>query len=78
MNIPNIGRVSKAGSKEMGQEEMMKQAQHIWAMLEDMSERDPAAYRAFIDKHIREGREVMKPPQPHMCIATKLLVGIGK
>ncbi|ELU10021.1 hypothetical protein CAPTEDRAFT_21160 [Capitella teleta] len=58
--------------KKMSQDEMMRQAQSVWAMLEEMSERDPKAYRSFIDKHLAEGKEAMRPPQPHMCIATRL------
>uniref|UniRef100_A0A8W8L238 PIH1 domain-containing protein 2 n=1 Tax=Magallana gigas TaxID=29159 RepID=A0A8W8L238_MAGGI len=49
---------------------MMTQAQNIWTMLDEMSERDPQAYKKFIDKHMKEGKEYMKPPEPHMCVMT--------
>lgn len=49
---------------------MMKQAQNIWTMLDEMAERDPQTYKKFIDKHMKEGKEYMKPPEPHMCIMT--------
>jgi len=51
-------------------ENMMKQAQHIWSMLDDLSAQNPEAYRKFIDKHLTEGKEAMKPPEPHMCVQT--------
>jgi len=51
-------------------EDMMKQAQHIWSMLDDLSAQNPEAYRKFIDKHLTEGKEAMKSPEPHMCVQT--------
>ena len=62
---------------ESGSDSMMQQAQHMWAMLDDMAHNDPAAYRKFIDKQLKEGQETMKPPEPHMCVATALLVSIS-
>lgn len=52
--------------------DMMRQAQKIWTMLDDMAESDPQSYRKFIDKQIKEGKEMMKPPEPHMCVQTRL------
>lgn len=46
------------------------QAQHIWSMLDDMAANDPAAYRKFIDRQMKEGKEAMSPPKPHMCVLT--------
>jgi len=51
-------------------ENMMKQAQHIWSMLDDLAAQNPEAYRKFIDKHLTEGKETMRPPEPHMCVRT--------
>jgi len=51
-------------------ENTMKQAQHIWSMLDDLSAQNPEAYRKFIEKHLAEGREAMRPPEPHMCVRT--------
>ena len=75
-----LGTTSEMATKDMppgglSDEAMRRQAQQIWTMLDDMSQRDPAAYRAFIDKHMKEGKEAMKPPTPHMCISTHILVG---
>lgn len=63
--------------KEMaaaGDSSMMNQAQQIWSMLDDMAQNDPQAYRKFIDKQLKEGREAMKPPEPNMCIQTRIIV----
>lgn len=53
-----------------------EEANHIWSMLNDMCESDPSAYRKFVDKHIKEGKEYMAPPKPHMCVSTSKLVSI--
>jgi len=47
---------------------MIKQAQHIWSMLDDLSAQNPEGYRKFIDKHLTEWKETMRPPEPHMCV----------
>ena len=52
----------------------MQQAQNIWSMLDDMADSDPSAYRKFIERHLKEGKEMMQPPQPHMCIVTQTKV----
>ena len=54
----------------------MKQAQHIWTMLDEMSNSDPASYKKFIDKQMQEGKKSMEPPQPHMCVKTNMIVRI--
>jgi len=51
-------------------EDVMKQAQHIWSMLDDLSAQNPEAYRKFINKHLTEGKQAMSPPEPHMCVRT--------
>ncbi|KAH9503831.1 PIH1 domain-containing protein 2 [Bulinus truncatus] len=51
---------------------MAKKAQQIWAMLDDMAENDPSSYRKFIDQQIKDGKESMAPPSPHMCVLVTL------
>lgn len=34
----------------------------------------PQAYRKFTDKHMKEGKEYMKPAEPHMCVMTMITV----
>ncbi len=55
---------------------MLQQATNIWQMLDEMADKDPAAYRKFIDKQIQEGKKTMKPPEPHMCLMSMVLVCI--
>ncbi len=56
--------------------DMATQAQHIWKMLDDMADNNPAAYRKFIDKQLQDGRDQMKPPEPHMCVLAKQVVSM--
>lgn len=48
--------------------ETLSHASRIWSMLDDMAETNPAAYKAFIDKQLQEGRQYMQPPTPHMSV----------
>ena len=54
----------------MGDAQTMTQASQIWSMLDDMAENNPSAYRKFIDKQLKEGKEMNAPPKPHMCVQT--------
>ncbi|XP_005110123.1 PIH1 domain-containing protein 2 [Aplysia californica] len=54
-------------------EGMSAQAQQIWGMLDDMAQNNPAAYRNFIQKQLKDGKEYMAPPEPHMCVHVLLL-----
>ncbi|XP_013397361.1 PIH1 domain-containing protein 2 [Lingula anatina] len=60
-------------TSEEDNSKMLREAQRVWSMLDDMSENNPAAYRKFIDKHVKEGKEFLKPPQPCMCVKTGIL-----
>ncbi|CAL1544644.1 unnamed protein product [Lymnaea stagnalis] len=59
-------------------ESMSKQAQQIWAMLDDMSENDPSAYKKFIERQLQEGKEHISPPEPHMCVQATLVTKPSK
>ncbi len=54
--------------------DMHKQAQHIWAMLDELADSDPSAYKKFIEKNMKESKETMVPAKPYMCVRTKILV----
>ncbi|XP_070548593.1 PIH1 domain-containing protein 2-like [Ptychodera flava] len=54
-------------------EDIMKQAQHIWNMLDELADSDPDAYKKFIDSKVKEGGEMFAPPKPFMCVETDLL-----
>ena len=55
-------------------ENFMKQAHHLWSMLDEMAANNPEGYRKFIDKNLKEGKEAMQPPKPNMCIQTTVTV----
>ncbi|CAH2313172.1 Hypothetical predicted protein [Pelobates cultripes] len=42
-------------------------------MLNDMAEISPESYQKFIQRHIKEGNYFMAPPEPHLCLHTKIL-----
>ncbi|XP_045207538.2 PIH1 domain-containing protein 2-like [Mercenaria mercenaria] len=52
---------------------MMRQAQQVWSMLDDMADNDPKAYKAFIDKQASERKEFMAPPESCMCVQTQMV-----
>lgn len=53
----------------------LRQLDQFWSMLDDLSENDPAAYRSFIDKQMKEGAEYNSPPEIHTSLRTDILVG---
>ncbi|KAI8779613.1 PIH1 domain-containing protein 2 [Biomphalaria glabrata] len=55
-------------TESLNSDQMASKAQQIWAMLDDMAENDPAAYQKFIDQQMKEGRDNMTLPEPHMCV----------
>ena len=55
-------------------DQYMAQANNIWQMLDDMSANNPAAYKTFIDKQMKERKEYMSPPNAHMCVHTVVKV----
>uniref|UniRef100_A0A3P8SGJ5 PIH1 domain-containing protein 2 n=1 Tax=Amphiprion percula TaxID=161767 RepID=A0A3P8SGJ5_AMPPE len=61
--------MSSAGSTE----DVLQQVNQLWSMLDDLSENDPAAYRRFIEKQMKEGTEFSSPPELHSCLRTQIL-----
>ena len=53
-------------------EDLLKQGQQIWEMLDEMASTSPASYQAFIQKHLAEGAHMFKPPQPVMVLHCKV------
>ncbi|XP_077064796.1 PIH1 domain-containing protein 2 [Siphateles boraxobius] len=51
----------------------LQQVNQFWSMLDDMSQKNPEAYRTFIERQLREGAEFHSPPEPHACIRTSVL-----
>ncbi|XP_046557486.1 PIH1 domain-containing protein 2-like [Haliotis rubra] len=54
-------------------DDLLKQAQNIWTMLDDMATNNPQGYKQFMDKQMKEGKEAMAPPKPHMVVKTTVL-----
>lgn len=59
---------------EPSQAEFVKQAQHIWSMLDELADSDPEGYSKFINSNLKQGKEAMAPPKPYMCVCTDLYV----
>ena len=57
----------------MGSESLLNQADSMWKMLDDLAESDPEAYKRFMDKTLKEGSSLFKPPEPCFCISTVLV-----
>nr|CAJ82634.1 novel protein [Xenopus tropicalis] len=55
------------------QKDMLAQVNQLWSMLDDMAENSPESYQKFIQRHMKEGKEFMTPPEPNLCIHTKIL-----
>lgn len=60
-----------------GEGDLAVQAQQLWSMLDDLAIENPDGYRKFIDKHLKEGRDAMRPPEPHMCVKTVVFVSLS-
>lgn len=63
--------MNSASSKEA-----LRQLDQFWSMLDDLCESDPAAYRRFIEKQMKEGAEYSSPPEIHTCLRTEILVSL--
>lgn len=55
-------------------EDVLRQVNQFWSMLDDLSQSDPAAYRSLIEKQLKEGPELTAPPELHSCLCTEILV----
>ncbi|XP_070826467.1 PIH1 domain-containing protein 2 isoform X1 [Chaetodon trifascialis] len=54
-------------------EDVFRQVNQVWSMLDDLSQHDPAAYRSFIEKQMKEGAEFSAPPELHSCLCTGIV-----
>ncbi|XP_075047102.1 PIH1 domain-containing protein 2 [Mixophyes fleayi] len=53
--------------------ELLSHVNQFWSMLDDMAENSPESYQTFMQKHMKEGKELLVPPEPHLCLQTKIL-----
>ncbi|CAF0856158.1 unnamed protein product [Adineta ricciae] len=49
--------------------DMMDKAKRVWDMLDELASSDPTAYKSYIQKTLKEGKEWMTPPTP--CFAVR-------
>ena len=62
--------MSSAGSTE----DVLQQVNQVWSMLDELSQNDPAAYRSFVEKQMKEGAEFSAPPELDSCLCTGIVV----
>lgn len=62
--------MTSAGSTE----DVLRQVNQFWSVLDDLCQNDPAAYRKFIVNQMKEGAEFSAPPQLHFSLRTEILV----
>ncbi|XP_053545834.1 PIH1 domain-containing protein 2 [Bombina bombina] len=55
------------------QNDLLAHINQFWSVLDDMAENNPESYQKFIQRHIKEGKNVMSAPEPHLCLQTKIL-----
>ncbi|CAF1469927.1 unnamed protein product [Adineta steineri] len=52
--------------------DMMDKAKRVWDMLDELASSDPTAYKSYIQKTLKEGKEFMAPPTPTLAVESKL------
>ena len=50
-----------------GNKDLLKQADAIWKMLDEMSENDPDSYKRFIEQQLSQGKEHFASNSPSLC-----------
>nr|XP_046245380.1 PIH1 domain-containing protein 2 [Scatophagus argus] len=54
-------------------DDVLRQVNQFWSMLDDLCENDPAAYRKFVEKQVKEGVELSAPPELNSCLCTEIM-----
>ena len=67
-----VGLVLHACAQVMERDALLKQADHMWKMLDNMAEHDPEGYQRFIKKQLQEGATHLQPPQPVFCLSCEI------
>ena len=49
-------------------DDFRKTAEMVWGALDKLSEENPEEYKKFIDQQLKEGSELLAPPQPAYCL----------
>ncbi|XP_049919861.1 PIH1 domain-containing protein 2 isoform X2 [Epinephelus moara] len=53
--------------------DVLQQVNQFWSMLDELSENDPAGYRSFMEKQMKDGAAFRSPPELHSCLCTEIL-----
>ncbi|XP_020510078.2 PIH1 domain-containing protein 2 [Labrus bergylta] len=53
-------------------EDALLSVNQFWSMLDDLSQNDPASYRKFIEKNVKEGAAFSAPPELDSCLHTDI------
>ena len=53
-------------------ESLLRQADHLWKMLDNMAENDVEGYQHFIKKQLQEGSQHLKPPEAVFCLSCEI------
>lgn len=54
-------------------DQFLSQVNQFWSMLDDMAENNPKSYQKFIQRQVEEGKGILAPPEPYLCLQTKIL-----
>lgn len=57
---------------KMDKESLLRQADHMWKILDNMAENNPEGYQHFIKKQMQEGSANFKPPEPVFCLSCEI------
>ncbi|KAM6960541.1 PIH1 domain-containing protein 2 [Aplochiton taeniatus] len=52
--------------------DVLQQVNHVWSILDELSQCDPNAYQKFIERQLKEGAEFNAPPKPDSCLRTEM------
>jgi len=57
---------------KMERDSLLRQADHMWKVLDNMAENNPEGYQRFIKKQLQEGSAHFKPPEPVFCLSCEI------
>uniref|UniRef100_A0A3Q3X9F3 PIH1D1/2/3 CS-like domain-containing protein n=1 Tax=Mola mola TaxID=94237 RepID=A0A3Q3X9F3_MOLML len=58
-----------------GRANVFRQVSQLWSMLDELCEQEPASYRRFVEKQMKEAAELSAPPELRCCLRTQLPKG---
>ena len=55
-------------------QDLGRTAEMLWSALDRLSEENPTEYKRFVDQQLKEGAEIISPPQPMQCCSVSVIV----